>query len=138
MRIMKEEEGDFSEYENYAGAVRHVGHFLDEQYLHKCIHSSFGFLTPVEFVSQWWMSRRISMQTSRCSHECSTRDVHTQGKGEKMSQVPVLCIPVDEAIQLRLHEEQYAEEYFALIERNRTHLREWMHWAAEEGSLEET
>ena len=41
-----------------------------------------------------------------------------------MSQAPVLCLRIDEEIQLRLHEEQYAEEYFALIERNRSHLRE--------------
>jgi ribosomal-protein-serine acetyltransferase len=55
-----------------------------------------------------------------------------------MSQSPVLCIPIDEEIELRLHEEQYAQEYFALIERNRAYLREWMPWAADEGSLAET
>ena len=55
-----------------------------------------------------------------------------------MSQPPVLCISIDEEIQLRLYEEQYAEEYFALIESNRAYLREWMPWAASEGSLEET
>lgn len=55
-----------------------------------------------------------------------------------MSQSPVLCIPIDEELHLRLHEEQYAEEYFALIERNRAYLREWMPWAASESSLEET
>jgi ribosomal-protein-serine acetyltransferase len=55
-----------------------------------------------------------------------------------MSQSPVLCLPIDEELQLRLYEEQYAEEYFALLERNRTHLREWMPWAASAGSLEET
>ncbi|HYX51077.1 MAG TPA: GNAT family protein [Ktedonobacteraceae bacterium] len=55
-----------------------------------------------------------------------------------MSQPAVLCFSIDEEIQLRLHEEQYAEEYFALIESNRAYLREWMPWAASEGSLEET
>jgi hypothetical protein len=55
-----------------------------------------------------------------------------------MSQSPVLYLPIDEETQLRLHEEWYAEEYFALIERNRAYLREWMPWAAYEGSLEET
>jgi ribosomal-protein-serine acetyltransferase len=55
-----------------------------------------------------------------------------------MSQSPVICIPIDEEIELRLHEEQYAEEYFALIERNRAYLREWMSWAADAGSLAET
>jgi ribosomal-protein-serine acetyltransferase len=55
-----------------------------------------------------------------------------------MNQSPVLCIQIDEELQLRLHEEQYAGEYFALIERNRAYLREWMPWADSEGSLEET
>src|SRR5258708_34438721 len=55
-----------------------------------------------------------------------------------MSQSPVLHLPIDEETQLRLHEERYAEEYFALIERNRASLRKWMPWAAYEGSLEET
>jgi ribosomal-protein-serine acetyltransferase len=36
-----------------------------------------------------------------------------------------------------LFEERYAGEYFALLERNRSHLREWMPWATYEGSLEE-
>src|SRR5438045_6066521 len=55
-----------------------------------------------------------------------------------MSHSPVLCIPIDQELQLRLHEERYAEEYFALIERNRAYLQRWMPWAAYEGSLEET
>ena len=55
-----------------------------------------------------------------------------------MSQSPVLCLYIDEETQLRLHEERYAEEYFALIELNRAYLREWMPWAAYENSLEET
>jgi ribosomal-protein-serine acetyltransferase len=50
---------------------------------------------------------------------------------------PVLCLTIDEEIQLRLHEERYAEEYFALIERNRAYLQEWMPWAAYEISLED-
>ncbi len=55
-----------------------------------------------------------------------------------MSPSPVLSLPIDDETQLRLLEEQCAEEYFALIERNRTYLQEWMSWAAYEGSLDET
>jgi len=55
-----------------------------------------------------------------------------------MSQSPALHLPIDEETQLRLHEERYAQEYFALRERNRASLRKWMPWAAYEGSLEET
>lgn len=54
-----------------------------------------------------------------------------------MTQSPVLCLLIDQETQLRLHEERYAEEYFALTERNRAYLREWMPWAAYEGSLED-
>jgi putative transposase len=53
MRTIKEEEVDLSEYEDYADAMRQIGRFLDEVYLHKRIHSSLGYLTPAEFESQW-------------------------------------------------------------------------------------
>jgi ribosomal-protein-serine acetyltransferase len=55
-----------------------------------------------------------------------------------MSPSPVLSLPIDDQTQLRLLEERYAEEFFALIERNRTYLQEWMSWAAYDGSLDET
>jgi putative transposase len=53
MRTIKEEEVDLSDYQNYADALRHIGRFLDEVYMHKRIHSSLGYLTPAEFESQW-------------------------------------------------------------------------------------
>ena len=53
MRTIKEEEVDLSDYVNYADAVKQVGRFLDEVYMHKRIHSSLGYLTPAEFESQW-------------------------------------------------------------------------------------
>lgn len=53
-----------------------------------------------------------------------------------MGQSPVLCLTIDEEIQLRLFEERYAEEYFALVERNRAYLQEWMPWATYESSFE--
>ena len=49
MRTIKEEGVDLSEYEDYTDAVRQLGRFLDEVYMHKRIHSSLGSLTPVEF-----------------------------------------------------------------------------------------
>jgi putative transposase len=48
-----EEEVDLSEYEDYTDAVRQLGRFLDEVYMHKRIHSSLGYLTPAEFEQQW-------------------------------------------------------------------------------------
>ena len=53
MRTIKEEEVDLSEYADYADAIRQVGRFLDEVYMHKRIHSSLGYLTPAEFETQW-------------------------------------------------------------------------------------
>ena len=53
-----------------------------------------------------------------------------------MSNKPVLCIQVNEETQLRLLEERHVEEYFALIERNKEHLHEWVAVEAYEGSVE--
>src|SRR5258708_18840286 len=53
MRTIKEEEVDLSDYQDYADARRQITRFLDEVYLHKRIHSSLGYLTPIEFESQW-------------------------------------------------------------------------------------
>ena len=60
LRTIKEEEVDLSEYEDYTDAVRQLGRFLDEVYMHKRIHSSLGYLTPAEFEDQW---RRAQGQT---------------------------------------------------------------------------
>lgn len=57
IRTIKEEEVYLSEYENYDDAYRQIGHFLDEVYTHKRIHSSLGYLTPGEFESQWLVKR---------------------------------------------------------------------------------
>ncbi len=53
MRTIKEEEVNLSDYQDYADAYRQLGRFLDDVYMHKRIHSSLGYLTPVEFESQW-------------------------------------------------------------------------------------
>ena len=53
MRTIKEEEVYLSEYVDYHDALRQLGRFLDEVYMHKRIHSALGYLTPAEFESQW-------------------------------------------------------------------------------------
>ncbi len=60
MRTIKEEEVYLSEYRDYEDAYHQLGHFLDEVYMHKRIHSSLGYLTPVEFESQWLAQRAAS------------------------------------------------------------------------------
>ncbi len=46
-----------SEYGDYQEACQQLGHFLDEVYMHKRIHSALGYLTPAEFESQWLAQR---------------------------------------------------------------------------------
>jgi len=53
MRTIKEEEVNLSEYRDYHDAYDHLGRFLEDVYMHKRIHSSLGYLTPVEFEAQW-------------------------------------------------------------------------------------
>jgi transposase InsO family protein len=53
IRTIKEEEVYLSDYHNYHDAYRQIGHFLEEVYMHKRIHSSLGYLTPAEFEDQW-------------------------------------------------------------------------------------
>jgi transposase InsO family protein len=53
MRTIKEDEVDLSEYQDYWDAYRQMGQFLEDGYMQKRIHSSLGYLTPVEFESQW-------------------------------------------------------------------------------------
>lgn len=53
MRTIKEEEVDLSEYRNFAEVYMQVKVFLEEVYMRKRIHSSIGYLTPIEFESEW-------------------------------------------------------------------------------------
>jgi len=53
IRTIKEEEVDLSDYVDFADAYHQIGRFLDDVYMRKRIHSSLGYLTPVEFESQW-------------------------------------------------------------------------------------
>jgi len=53
IRTIKEEAVDLSDYRDYHDAYQQIGRFLDEVYMHKRIHSSLGYLTPVEFENVW-------------------------------------------------------------------------------------
>lgn len=53
MRTIKEEEVDLSDYHDFADALAQIGHFMEDVYLTKRIHSALGYLTPLEFEAAW-------------------------------------------------------------------------------------
>jgi transposase InsO family protein len=61
IRTIKEEEVQLSEYQDFEEALAEIGHFIDDVYLTKRIHSSLGYLTPAEFEAQWQMKQTASI-----------------------------------------------------------------------------
>ena len=53
MRTIKEEEVDISEYRDFVDARNQIKRFIEDVYNHKRIHSSLGYLTPVELEIAW-------------------------------------------------------------------------------------
>ncbi len=59
MRTIKEEEVDLSEYLDFGDAHQQIGYFIEDVYNTKRIHSSLGYLTPVEYEYAWWQSQLL-------------------------------------------------------------------------------
>ena len=57
MRTIKEEEVDLSEYLDFQDARNQIGRFIEDVYMTKRIHSSLGYLTPLEFEHDWQLSQ---------------------------------------------------------------------------------
>ena len=53
IRTIKEEEVNLAEYLEFGDAYAQIGHFIEQVYRLKRIHSSLGYLTPAEFEAQW-------------------------------------------------------------------------------------
>jgi transposase InsO family protein len=53
IRTIKEEAVYLSDYQSYEEALAQIGHFIEDVYLTKRIHSALGYLTPAEFEAQW-------------------------------------------------------------------------------------
>ena len=49
IRTIKEKEVDLPEYLDFADAASQIGLFIEDTYMTKRIHSSLGYLTPIEF-----------------------------------------------------------------------------------------
>jgi len=43
-----------SEYRDFSDAHAQIGCFVEDIYMTKRIHSSLGYLTPVEYEIAWW------------------------------------------------------------------------------------
>lgn len=65
IRTIKEEEVDLSEYKDFAEARSQIGRFIEEVYQKKRIHSSIGYLTPVEFEQDYWQLQVEQMSSLR-------------------------------------------------------------------------
>lgn len=64
MRTIKEEEVDLSDYQDFRDASRQIARFIEEVYMTKRIHSSLGYLTPVEFETAWRRSQTLPVEVS--------------------------------------------------------------------------
>jgi len=53
MRTIKEEEVNLTEYEDFHDCYQNIDRFLNDVYMYKRVHSSLGYLTPVEFEYNW-------------------------------------------------------------------------------------
>jgi putative transposase len=59
MRTIKEEEVNLSEYLDFGDAHQQIGRFIEDVYMTKRIHSSLGYLTPVEYEYAWLRSQLV-------------------------------------------------------------------------------
>jgi transposase InsO family protein len=63
IRTIKEEEVYLSDYRNFEDAYTQIGHFIEDVYQTKRIHSALGYLTPVEFEAAATRSRVEQMSS---------------------------------------------------------------------------
>jgi putative transposase len=63
IRTIKEEEVYLSDYRDFEDAYLQIGHFIEDVYQTKRIHSALGYLTPLEFEAAWTRSRVEQMSS---------------------------------------------------------------------------
>lgn len=62
IRTIKEEEVYLSDYLDFGEAYAQIGHFIEQVYRFKRIHSALGYLTPAEFETHW--QRRTPLKSA--------------------------------------------------------------------------
>lgn len=93
MRTIKEEEIDLADYRNFADAYAQIGHFIEQVYQHKRIHSALGYLTPAEFEAKWRAQQTTDvLMNSRCVLASSHTDPN-QGELTARQQNPSAVSP---------------------------------------------
>jgi len=60
IRTIKEEEVYLADYVDFADAYARIGHFIEDVYQTKRIHSALGYLTPAEFEVAYWAEQGIA------------------------------------------------------------------------------
>jgi hypothetical protein len=70
MGIVEDEVVSLSDYAAFHDAYNQIGRFIDELYMRQRIHSSLGWLTPVEFEQQWRAQQRLSATRLKDWHFC--------------------------------------------------------------------
>jgi putative transposase len=55
IRTIKEEEVYLADYDSFSHAHQRIGHFIEEVYQTKRIHSALGYLTPAEYETAYWV-----------------------------------------------------------------------------------
>ena len=61
IRTIQEESIDLSEYAGFWDAYHQIGHFLEDVYTRKRIHSALGYLTPAEYEADCWAKQPAPM-----------------------------------------------------------------------------
>ncbi len=57
MKTLKVEEVHMNDYETMTDVIERVPYFIEELYNKKRLHSSLGYLTPVEFEASYWKTK---------------------------------------------------------------------------------
>jgi putative transposase len=54
IRTIKDEEVYLADYESFSDAYQRIGHFIEDVYQTKRIHSALGYVTPAGFEAAYW------------------------------------------------------------------------------------